>query len=152
VALENASGARAHVVGKPTKEFFQMVIDDFTAEELPIPANIEHGDGSPKIVGLGTISSSSPPIFRGKIAVIGDDVEADLGGGAVDLGLWRVLGWYINAHLAFLSADLFIPPAVKTGKYRAGDEKRPGVVPPDEVFDSFADFIDSLLSDRISKL
>jgi len=39
--------------------------------------------------------------------------------------------------------------AVKTGKYRSGDETRPGVVPPDEIFDSFAGFIDSLLLDRI---
>ncbi|KIM42602.1 hypothetical protein M413DRAFT_444307 [Hebeloma cylindrosporum] len=132
VALENASGVKAHVVGKPTKEFFQMVIDDFTAEELPTPASAEHDDASPRIVGLGTKPKERPPTSKGRIAVIGDDVEADLGGGAVELGLWRIL--------------------VKTGKYRAGDEKRPGVVPPDEIFDSFADFIDSLLSDRISKL
>jgi hypothetical protein len=70
VALENASDARAHVVGKPTKEFFQMVIDDFTAEELPIPANIEHGDGSPKTIGLGTMSTSCPPTFRGRIVFL----------------------------------------------------------------------------------
>jgi len=92
LALENASGAQAHVVGKPTKEFFQMVIDDFTADELPIPTNTEHGDNSPRIVGLGAMSVSCPPTFTGRIAVIGDDVEADLGGGAVELGLWRILG------------------------------------------------------------
>lgn len=34
---------------------------------------------------------------------------------------------------------------VKTGKYRPGDEEKPGIVPPDEVFESFAAFIDSLL-------
>ena len=92
LALENASGARAHVVGKPTKEFFQMVIDDFTADELPKPTHTEHGDDSPRIVGHGAMSTSRPPTFRGRIAVIGDDVEADLGGGAVELGLWRILG------------------------------------------------------------
>lgn len=36
---------------------------------------------------------------------------------------------------------------VKTGKYRAGDERKPGIVPPDEIFESFSTFIDSLLSD-----
>ena len=35
---------------------------------------------------------------------------------------------------------------VRTGKYREGDEKRAGVMPPDEVFDSFALFIDDLLA------
>jgi len=88
VALESASGAQAHVVGKPTKKFFQMVIDDFTPEELSMPANIERP--SPKAIEstLGTCL----PTFRGRIAVIGDDVEADLGDGAVQLGLWRILG------------------------------------------------------------
>ncbi|KAF9560037.1 HAD-like protein [Agrocybe pediades] len=101
-ALENASGITARVVGKPTKDFFEMVINDFTDGEMPTP--------------------------DGKIVVIGDDVEADLGGGAVELGLWRVL--------------------VKTGKYRAGDESREGVIPPDEVFETFADFVEILCKDR----
>ncbi|KAF8996336.1 HAD-like domain-containing protein [Cyathus striatus] len=100
-ALEYASGVQAHVVGKPTKTFFQSVIGDFYAS--------------------GELSGPR----EGRIAVIGDDVEADLGEGALDLGLWRVL--------------------VKTGKYRAGDENRPGIAPPDEVFDSFSSFVDSLL-------
>jgi len=60
----------------------------------------------------------------GKIAVIGDDVEADLGEGAVELGLWRV---------------------VKTGKFRPGDEKRLGLQPLEEVHDSFAFSVDSFL-------
>ncbi|KAF9037069.1 HAD-like domain-containing protein [Panaeolus papilionaceus] len=96
-ALENASGIEAIIVGKPTKSFFEMAIRD-----------------------LGEDSSN------GRIVIIGDDVEADLGGGALDLNLWRVL--------------------VKTGKYRPGDEYRPGVTPPDEIFDSFAAFVDSLLA------
>lgn len=97
-ALEYASGAQAHVVGKPSPEFFQMVIDDMGPSE--------NSDGA--------------------IAVVGDDVDADLGEGAVQLGLWRVL--------------------VKTGKYRSGDEHKAGAVPPDEVADSFADFVKSLLA------
>ena len=35
---------------------------------------------------------------------------------------------------------------MKTGKYRIGDEQRSNVVPPDEVFDSFALFVDDLLA------
>jgi ribonucleotide monophosphatase NagD (HAD superfamily) len=69
-ALENASGSRAEIVGKPSRRFFQTVIDDFRSEELE--------DGMNE--GLG------------EIAVIGDDVEADLGEGAIELGLWRILG------------------------------------------------------------
>jgi len=62
------------VVGKPEAAFFQMVIDDF-------------GDSSKFLV-----DGELGPSMRSRIAVIGDDVEADLGGGAVELGLWRVLG------------------------------------------------------------
>ncbi|KAI6160914.1 HAD-like domain-containing protein [Pisolithus thermaeus] len=97
-ALEEASGTRAQIVGKPTKFFFETVV--------------KSKDG-------GKAGR------RGRIAVIGDDVSADLGEGAVELGFWRVL--------------------VKTGKYRAGDETREGVVPPDEVCESFADFVDRFL-------
>lgn len=35
--------------------------------------------------------------------------------------------------------------AVRTGKYRPGDECRAGLAPPDEVHASFADFVDALL-------
>ncbi|TFK22869.1 haloacid dehalogenase-like hydrolase domain-containing protein 2 [Coprinopsis marcescibilis] len=104
-ALEFATARSAHVVGKPTKEFFEMVVRDFTQAEL------EEGDDAATL--------------EGKIAIVGDDIEADLGGGALDLGLWRVL--------------------VKTGKYRPGDENRPGTAPPDQVCDCFADFVDDLL-------
>ncbi|KIM76977.1 hypothetical protein PILCRDRAFT_12342 [Piloderma croceum F 1598] len=103
-ALENASGLQAEIVGKPSRRFFQMVIDNLQSEEL------EHGMNG----GVG------------EIAVIGDDVEADLGEGAIELGLWRIL--------------------VKTGKYRPGDESRPGLKPPDEMCESFAVFVDSFLA------
>ncbi|KAG1733242.1 HAD-like domain-containing protein [Suillus paluster] len=98
-ALENATGKEAEVLGKPSKAFFQTVIESLDCEV----------DGPDEC-----------------IAVIGDDIQTDLGGGAMDLRLWRIL--------------------VKTGKYRAGDESKDGVHPPDEVCDSFADFVDSLLS------
>ncbi|KIJ13917.1 hypothetical protein PAXINDRAFT_176875 [Paxillus involutus ATCC 200175] len=98
-ALEIASGTTARVVGKPTRVFFETVLGDFAGDEL----------GPDEVV-----------------AVIGDDVHADLGEGAVDLKLWRVL--------------------VKTGKYRTGDEGRVDVQrPPDQVCESFADFVDYLL-------
>ena len=71
-ALESASGTTAHIVGKPTRAFFETVIQDFTAEELG--------------------NASSRDAIRGKIAVVGDDVEADLGEGTIELGLWRILG------------------------------------------------------------
>lgn len=64
-ALEEASGVNAQIVGKPTADFFQTVISDLR------------------------LNSDA-----GQVAVVGDDVEADLGGGAVELGLWRVLGWF----------------------------------------------------------
>ncbi|KAH8828083.1 HAD-like domain-containing protein [Flagelloscypha sp. PMI_526] len=92
-ALEEATGAKAIVVGKPTADFFQMVIDDM---KLPVSDD-------------------------GVIAIVGDDVEGDLGEGALQLGLWRVLG-----------------------KYRPGDESRPGSIPPNEIYDSFAAFVESL--------
>ena len=38
---------------------------------------------------------------------------------------------------------------VKTGKYRPGAESRPGVIPPDEVHDSFASFVESLFNGQI---
>lgn len=74
-ALENAAGpnVRVKVVGKPEVAFFEMVINDFGVLDNKLS------------------SSSSAP----RIAVIGDDVEADLGGGAIELGLWRVLGMYV---------------------------------------------------------
>ncbi|PPQ85920.1 hypothetical protein CVT25_014797 [Psilocybe cyanescens] len=117
-ALETATGVSAHVVGKPSKAFFKMVIGDFKLAE---PSDDPDQYGKIKPINDGESQSS----HRGKIAVIGDDVEADLGGGALELGLWRVL--------------------VRTGKYRTGDETRAGVVPPDEIYDSFSDFVDSFL-------
>lgn len=66
-ALEYATGVKATVVGKPTRKFFETVMNNFSDTEVP---------------DSGT----------GRIAVIGDDIEADLGEGAVELNLWRILG------------------------------------------------------------
>ncbi|KAF7351489.1 Haloacid dehalogenase-like hydrolase domain-containing protein 2 [Mycena sanguinolenta] len=108
-ALEHAvPGVKAHIVGKPSRAFFEAVIADVDAHGCFAARNPD---------------APTPPNSR--VAIIGDDVEADLGGGAVELGLWRVL--------------------VRTGKYRPGDETRTSS-PPDEVVDSFAAFVDSVLS------
>lgn len=114
-ALEEAAQTRALVVGKPTKLFFETVIKSFGNE---ITGSVGEGNND----------------IHGHIAVIGDDVSADLGEGAIDLGLWRVL--------------------VKTGKYRQGDEKRRGIQSPDEICDSFANFVDRLLcqGEKITRL
>ncbi|KAH9177619.1 HAD-like domain-containing protein [Lactarius sanguifluus] len=97
-ALENASGGTAEIVGKPERKFFELVLSSL----------------EPDVQGR-----------EGVVAVIGDDIQSDLGGGAVELGFWRVL--------------------VRSGKYRNGDETKEGVRPPDEVCDSFASFVESLL-------
>jgi len=77
-ALESAADVQAIVVGKPTRTFFQLVISS-----LNLPEN---------------------PETAGKIAIIGDDVEADLGGDALELGLWRVLGLFNTPTKAFLAS------------------------------------------------
>lgn len=74
-ALEHVSGVSAEIVGKPARSFFQTVIGTFKEAEK----------SSSSGRGGGELSSSG-------IAIIGDDVESDLGGGAAELGLWRVLG------------------------------------------------------------
>ena len=80
-ALEHATGVQATVVGKPTKKFFETVINDFSETEIP-----DSG--------------------QGRITVIGDDIEADLGEGALELNLWRILGKYF-AHDNMLCVFLF---------------------------------------------
>ncbi|KAJ8519998.1 hypothetical protein ONZ45_g3141 [Pleurotus djamor] len=92
-ALEFAAGVKAQILGKPTEQFFSTVIEDLRRE--------------------------APDLSNDRIAIIGDDVEADLGDGAVKL--------------------------VRTGKYRPGDECREGVASPDETCDSLAAFVDGIV-------
>lgn len=61
-ALERATDREAEVLGKPSRGFFETVIESLESDR------------------------------EGRIAVIGDDVETDLGGGAIELCLWRILG------------------------------------------------------------
>jgi len=89
-ALEDAAQTSATVVGKPTRAFFEAVLSD-------LDHDLEGGDetfnpcGSPHGHGPDQPPPSRPHRWEG-IAVIGDDVHADLGEGASELGLWRVLG------------------------------------------------------------
>ncbi|WWC87800.1 TIGR01458 family HAD hydrolase [Kwoniella dendrophila CBS 6074] len=99
--LEEASGEKAHIVGKPTKSFFELAIERLKSNN-GIPANgLEKSD----------------------IGVIGDDINNDLGGGARELGLKRIL--------------------VRTGKYRKDSEKTE--YPPDKTYGNFAEFVDDLI-------
>ncbi|KAI7824269.1 HAD-superfamily subfamily IIA hydrolase [Kickxella alabastrina] len=95
-ALEYAADKKAILVGKPMREFYELALKD-----------------------MGLLGSP------GSVAMIGDDVLADLGGGAQDLGLVRFL--------------------VRTGKYRSNDEEK-AQEPLDGVFDSFADIVDAMVS------
>ncbi|RXK41277.1 hypothetical protein M231_01427 [Tremella mesenterica] len=95
--LEHASGVKAEIVGKPTRQFFELAIERLKRMYPGLELN------------------------EGEIGIVGDDVVHDLGEGAKELGLGRVL--------------------VKTGKYREGMEKGEGV----DVVECFADFVDDLL-------
>ncbi|WVQ78711.1 hypothetical protein IAT38_000798 [Cryptococcus sp. DSM 104549] len=102
-ALEQAAGVEAEIVGKPTRSFFELALGRLRGA----------GEG----VGNGGWTTS-------EVAVVGDDVNNDLGEGARELGLKRIL--------------------VRTGKYRAGVEESLEH-PPDKVYDSFATLIDDLV-------
>ncbi|KAJ2077502.1 hypothetical protein H4R24_005094 [Coemansia sp. RSA 988] len=93
-ALESATDKKAELVGKPARAFYQLALADM---EL-----------------LGEPES---------VAMIGDDVLADLGGGAEELGLQRFL--------------------VRTGKYREGDESKASIA-LDGTFVSFAATVQAL--------
>jgi len=96
-ALEFASSVEAELVGKPTRRFFELAIQCLR-ENTKWEGAVE------------------------EVAIVGDDVENDLGGGARELGLQTVL--------------------VKTGKYRSGAEVGQEV---DGSHETFADFVDALV-------
>lgn len=66
-ALEEAANVKAEIVGKPTKGFFELALEKL--KEL-----------------------SGEDFERNEVAVVGDDVDNDLGDGARELGLKRILG------------------------------------------------------------
>jgi HAD superfamily hydrolase (TIGR01458 family) len=59
VALEWATKQRARTVGKPSPAFFRVAIDRLAAEAA---------------------ARGEPPLRRGELAMVGDDVESDIGG------------------------------------------------------------------------
>ncbi|KAJ2457437.1 Haloacid dehalogenase-like hydrolase domain-containing protein 2 [Coemansia sp. RSA 2424] len=98
-ALEYAADRQAVLVGKPARAFYELALKD-----------------------MGLLESPE------SVVMVGDDVLADLGSGAQDLGLLRVL--------------------VKTGKYREGDEDK-AEVPVDGVYNTFAAFVDAIVASGI---
>ena len=72
-ALENAVGGgfKAQAVGKPERAFFEVCLQSL---DVDLRGKGESG------------------LRLEDVAVVGDDAEADLGGGAVELGLKRILG------------------------------------------------------------
>lgn len=86
------------ICGKPTESFYKLCLSSLKTD------NVTENDWS-------------------DVAIIGDDAISDLGGGASDLGLKKIL--------------------VKTGKYRLGDESK--VDNLHAVHDSFTDFVDAIL-------
>lgn len=64
-ALETAADTKAEVVGKPTRAFFELALD--------------------KLRKQGDVKTS-------EVAIVDDDVKNDLGAGAKELGLQRILG------------------------------------------------------------
>ncbi|KAJ2743013.1 Haloacid dehalogenase-like hydrolase domain-containing protein 2 [Coemansia sp. BCRC 34301] len=95
-ALEYAASKQAVLVGKPARAFYELALADMGLLESPENA-----------------------------VMVGDDVLADLGGGAQDLGMLRVL--------------------VKTGKYREGDEGK-AEMPVDGVYCTFAGFVNAVVA------
>lgn len=156
-ALEDATRTSATVVGKPTRTFFETVLRDLS-RDLDSSARHVGDDTSRCPSGRGPDSSTPLPAHRDGwegIAVVGDDVQADLGEGAVELGLWRVLGvCHIRSYLfdrmccPCVKLIIFSRWAVQTGKYRPGDEGRQDGLPPDQVCASFSEFVEALLEQQ----
>lgn len=63
------------MIGKPTRAFFERVLASLRED---LGGDASAGDGS-------------RDDWNG-VVIIGDDAQADLGEGAIELGLWRVLG------------------------------------------------------------
>lgn len=73
-------GLRAESVGKPERAFFEVCLKDIN-ESLDMK-----GEGKENLLVE-------------EVAIVGDDIEADLAGGAIELGLKRILGKPYKYHL-----------------------------------------------------
>lgn len=78
-ALESAANVKAHILGKPTRRFFETTLESLSSE------------GIEKDMWVNTHPGHSDAASR-SIVIIGDDINNDLGEGAVELNLRRVLG------------------------------------------------------------
>lgn len=82
-ALEAAAGTKAEVVGKPTRAFFELALDRLRQQRA---------------------------VDAREVAIVGDDVRNDLGAGASELGLQRVLGtWACRRARADASENGQVP-------------------------------------------
>ncbi|EPQ29999.1 uncharacterized protein PFL1_02672 [Pseudozyma flocculosa PF-1] len=117
-ALEAAARLDAStttICGKPSRTFLQECLGGLEREG---PGRDGDGDGQ------GDAATTT----KTKNVIIGDDVEADLGGDTTLLELERVL--------------------VRTGKYRKGDEDGAAQrSPPDATFDTFAEWVDAFVAE-----
>ena len=75
-ALKLASGIEAELVGKPTRRFFELAMERLKGL---------HPD-------VGDLDAAD-------VGVVGDDMVNDLGDGAMELGLKRVLGMYACSEM-----------------------------------------------------
>ena len=77
------NGCKAESVGKPSRAFFEVCLRDL-------------GVGN----GIGIVGSNNEETGKTlkaeDVAIVGDDIEADLGDGALELGLHRILGTYLR--------------------------------------------------------
>ena len=96
-ALENATGRTAEIVGKPERKFFELVLNSFDSD-------VQDQEGI--------------------VAVIGDDIQNDLGDGAVELGFWRVLGTCISSFLLVMTMTGI--NGIQSGQESTGTEMRQG--------------------------
>lgn len=78
-ALETAANVKAQILGKPTRDFFEVVIESLASNgierEMWVNSHPGHRDSASR-----------------SIIIVGDDVNNDLGGGALELNLRRILG------------------------------------------------------------
>jgi hypothetical protein len=114
-ALENATGKTAEIVGKPERKFFELVLNSFGSD-------VQDRDGI--------------------VAVIGDDIQNDLGDGAVELGFWRVLGTRISSFLLVMTMTGI--NGIQSGQESTGTEMRQG-----QALDRLTKFV--ILSPRSSR-
>jgi ribonucleotide monophosphatase NagD (HAD superfamily) len=78
-ALESATGIEAKIIGKPTSKYFEMAVQRMKG--LYPGGDLAYED----------------------IAVVGDDIENDLGEGSISLGTKRILGESLVALARLIS-------------------------------------------------